>query len=856
MKAKRAIGLLASAGILIGSVIGTGFMAAADSADTPGVAAVLQDFSALTDVSYDAGAGASDPIIKAGNYTAVDRIENADGTYSLGVKFAAGAGTANPSNIQIGLANAVPAETKAIAVRLTMPKGSDDPFTDGKTAFFRELFVDTPAGNYNQYLSHQWNGYYVNAGMYGPGYEASPVDCYKIDAATGEATKVTLSGTAQYEGYNFLDLDNFDGWVVLPLEYWMDESNYGDPLEAWATGGEGDIFYETIDPAKINAVTMNLSGNLAGYNPVYHEIVAVSDITAFVASFKEEEPVTPPVQNGKVVLQDFSGLTDISYDDDVNSYVYEPIFQGQNNGYYGSDAQWHLNNMERIENPDGTYSLGVQWNGTENWQTPSTVYVKFDTAVPAETKAIAVRLSLPGGTEESAQNGMSAYFPVLMANGLEGKFSPYVKHQWKGDNGAPGFENDNVTIYRIDTATGEKTEVTLKDPAGHGANLIFDGDAFEGWVVIPMEYWMDTTNLGVKLDGPNYAWLSEDTNVYGLLYEELLPERLNTILLGMGNSEDGYRSVYHEIAAITDMDAFMASFAGDVEITEQPKDAVVSSGDTATFSVTATAEGTITYQWQKSTGNGVWTDIEGANAATYTTPAVSSADQGTKFRCVMTTEYSALPTTTEEATLYVDRYPDQTINFEIGSDPIAAEVFEEAKGKNVNIIINVTDNGETAYTWKLNGQDITDAISFNPELEIMDIADIELDETAPDALYFKTLHTGKLPGKATLTLDTSFNFFEAEDLWLYSVNGSGKLALAADGMVSGVSTSEITLTAGGSYVLNNAQIDGAVVPVDPVDPPKDPVDTGVKEVAGLLAAALFGIALAAFLVSKRSVQAK
>lgn len=65
-------------------------------------------------------------------------------------------------------------------------------------------------------------------------------------------------------------------------------------------------------------------------------------------------------------------------------------------------------------------------------------------------------------------------------------------------------------------------------------------------------------------------------------------------------------------------------------ITTQPTNQSVTVGQTATFSVQATGSGTLTYQWQKAT-----TPISGATASTYTTPATTSADNGSQFTVVV-----------------------------------------------------------------------------------------------------------------------------------------------------------------------------------------------------------------------------
>jgi outer membrane protein assembly factor BamB len=66
-------------------------------------------------------------------------------------------------------------------------------------------------------------------------------------------------------------------------------------------------------------------------------------------------------------------------------------------------------------------------------------------------------------------------------------------------------------------------------------------------------------------------------------------------------------------------------------ITTQPSNATVSVGATATFTVVASGTDPLSYQWQK---NG--TAITGATGASYTTPAVSSADDGEMFNVVVT----------------------------------------------------------------------------------------------------------------------------------------------------------------------------------------------------------------------------
>ncbi|HUE43413.1 MAG TPA: immunoglobulin domain-containing protein [Candidatus Sulfotelmatobacter sp.] len=85
---------------------------------------------------------------------------------------------------------------------------------------------------------------------------------------------------------------------------------------------------------------------------------------------------------------------------------------------------------------------------------------------------------------------------------------------------------------------------------------------------------------------------------------------------------------------------------GAVTITTQPASQTVGAGQTATFSVVAAGVAPISYQWQK---NGA--AISGATSASYTTPATTSADSGTKFTAVVTNSLGSV--TSAAATLTI-----------------------------------------------------------------------------------------------------------------------------------------------------------------------------------------------------------
>src|SRR5271154_4512163 len=85
-------------------------------------------------------------------------------------------------------------------------------------------------------------------------------------------------------------------------------------------------------------------------------------------------------------------------------------------------------------------------------------------------------------------------------------------------------------------------------------------------------------------------------------------------------------------------------------VTSQPASTTVMVGQTATFSVAASGTQPLTYQWQK---NGA--PIGGAVSPNYTTPATTSADNGSTFLVVVTN--SAGTISSSAATLTVNPDP-------------------------------------------------------------------------------------------------------------------------------------------------------------------------------------------------------
>ena len=92
---------------------------------------------------------------------------------------------------------------------------------------------------------------------------------------------------------------------------------------------------------------------------------------------------------------------------------------------------------------------------------------------------------------------------------------------------------------------------------------------------------------------------------------------------------------------------------GSLRITGNPASQRIPAGRTATLQVSATSTSPITYQWQKAAPASLtFAPVPGASQPTYVTPALSVADDGTKFRCAVSS--GGNQATSTEATITVD----------------------------------------------------------------------------------------------------------------------------------------------------------------------------------------------------------
>jgi len=127
----------------------------------------------------------------------------------------------------------------------------------------------------------------------------------------------------------------------------------------------------------------------------------------------------------------------------------------------------------------------------------------------------------------------------------------------------------------------------------------------------------------------------------------------------------------------------------------------VTLGNSATFSVTATGTGNLSYQWQQNS-----TNISGATSASYTTPASSAGNSGSTFDVVVSNTASGATSssTSSAATLTVVAATPPTVTSQPGNASVAL-------GQTATFYVAASGAGTLTYQWQRNSVNIAAATS-------------------------------------------------------------------------------------------------------------------------------------------------
>ena len=135
-------------------------------------------------------------------------------------------------------------------------------------------------------------------------------------------------------------------------------------------------------------------------------------------------------------------------------------------------------------------------------------------------------------------------------------------------------------------------------------------------------------------------------------------------------------------------------------IVAEPTNQTVTTGQSAIFSVVASGTPPPSYQWQKDSA-----DIPGANASSYTTPATTTADNGSTFDVIVSNPVGSV--TSSSAKLSVNPVPTApSITAQPANQTVTA-------GQSASFSVVATGTAPLSYQWQENGANISGANAAN-----------------------------------------------------------------------------------------------------------------------------------------------
>ncbi len=197
----------------------------------------------------------------------------------------------------------------------------------------------------------------------------------------------------------------------------------------------------------------------------------------------------------------------------------------------------------------------------------------------------------------------------------------------------------------------------------------------------------------------SYQWQKKSAG--GSTFEDIPSATLSsyeTPATTMVNNGDQFQCVVNEAgngSATSDIATLTVTASGP-SITDHPDDETVTVPQTATFTVSATAQagGTLTYQWQKkSAGASNFEDINDATDPSYTTDATTTVNNQEEFRCVVS-EVGNGSTPSDAATLTVT-----PSNPSIDDEPDNATVVVPAQAT-FSLVASARGGGALSYQWQ------------------------------------------------------------------------------------------------------------------------------------------------------------
>ena len=191
-----------------------------------------------------------------------------------------------------------------------------------------------------------------------------------------------------------------------------------------------------------------------------------------------------------------------------------------------------------------------------------------------------------------------------------------------------------------------------------------------------------------------YQWKKNGSDISGATSssyttpETTIADNNTVFSVSVSNSAGSVNSA----ATLTVLDKAVAA-----TITTQPADQTAITGQTVTFSVTATGT-SLQYQWKKGGA-----DIPGATSSSYTTTATSMADSGAAYSVSVSNSVSTVTSNNATLTVTAAVVVPVVVAPAIDTQPAVQTVTE---GESATFSVTATGTAPFTYQWKKNGIDI------------------------------------------------------------------------------------------------------------------------------------------------------
>lgn len=312
----------------------------------------------------------------------------------------------------------------------------------------------------------------------------------------------------------------------------------------------------------------------------------------------------------------------------------------------------------------------------------------------------------------------SGYAGVCVQSGASATSSPQLSLAVNGGSltASGSASGEGIKFYvGAPEATNATTSLTVTDHAIVDAK---NGGikAYKDLTLIGTDISATGTSGGIVFDGKNGT-------VYGdvTLDKSLTINQGETLTVPDGSSLNCNGNLTNNGTILASGGTVTGSLSGGSttvttpSISVQPQNKEVTAGETATFTVEASAGSeTPTYQWQQSTDNGgSWTDISGATEASYTISSTTTSMSGNQYRCVVKSA-SGVSVISSAATLTVETYTPPT-TYTIRADVTPAGAGSVSGGgsytEGTSVTLTATNNpGYRFVGWVESGT----TVSTNP----------------------------------------------------------------------------------------------------------------------------------------------